>query len=224
MTSLVDIKPDLMHAGVRNEYNQIIDNSTKHNVVTDNLSSCIYKIYSSIIKDHLVLLLVVIAICVALYYRYKQTKGKREKFKIAKMNPTIPVRKQKNYNVYPPRPIPLNLYGRGPEITGYQRGLGNYKDIGAEYGAPYENPVNRSYYSIPPNGYRNAQSNMIPNPYFPYDFNTTTGDFVGNASERNERNLQDYKRLIKDRNQQLVDIINIGPNNVDFSGEVIAPY
>lgn len=224
MTSLVDIKPDLMHTGVRNEYNKIIDNSTKHNVVTDNLSSCIYSIYSSIIKDHLVLLLVIIAISVALYYRYKQTKDKKEKFEIATMNPTIPVTKQQNYNVYPPTPIPINLYGRGPEISGYQYGLSSSNSVSSEYGAPYENPTNRSYYSIPNNGYQNARSNAIPNPYFPYDFNVTTGDFINDASDKNKRNLEEYKRLIRDRNQQLSDIINIGPNSVDYSDEVISPY
>lgn len=213
MSQLVNTRPNLIDYETRQHYNDIIINTVggSTDVVKDNLTIFLTGIYDNVIKGNMTMIVIITVIIVGLYVRWKNIQEKRvKKDKFISMNPSIPVRQQINRTVYPARPIPLNLNNNGPEVGEYQRSM-SMSDTYINDGAPYVNDANRGYYLFGGNSYYGSQPNRIMNPYHPYDFNMTTSDFMQNATDRNMANLEMYNRMISERNDDIVNRLNLGP-------------
>ncbi len=135
------------------------------------------------------------------------------------LNPIEPIYKQQEPVNYPPEPLPINIPGVG---TTYKKNLYDYSrpyqpinTFNYDYDNVYKHP-HRTYYTGTLNTYANAQDTDLINALgFPTDFNTTTGNFVGQMTDFNTQNVTDYQTIIDNMNANLVDSMKIGPKFLD---------
>ncbi len=133
----------------------------------------------------------------------------------ATLNPLYSVDSQQEPVNYPPDPLPVNLPNNG---IVYTRSLYDYpKNFPAmntpnyDYDNVYSNP-SRSHYTGTYNTYEGAQDTDIINPLgFPTNFNSTTGDFIGQMTNANTQNITDYQSILDNMQGNLTTSLRIGP-------------
>ncbi len=113
------------------------------------------------------------------------------------------VKGQEEKVYYPPDPLPINI---NDKII-YTRNI--YKDPKRfpilntpkyNYDNVYTDP-SLSYYTGTSNIYKNAQDTNIQYPLeFSNKFNTTTGNFVNQMTDKNKQNILNYQTIIDNRN------------------------
>lgn len=126
------------------------------------------------------------------------------------MNPLEGIDKQ-SYNpqiVYTPDTLPVNIGDKkvfarnlyGTPIGDEPLNFPNY-----DYDNVYKSK-SRSYYSGAYDTYRNAQDTTIENPYgWSNKFNTTTGKFVGQMTDKNLQSIIDYQTILDNTEANLID-------------------
>ena len=133
------------------------------------------------------------------------------------MNPLFPVSTQYNEKVnYPPGPLPINIDNN---IT-YKQNLYNSQPFpnlinpNINYNAQ-NNYKTLSYYNGLHNPYKLPQDTSIINPLgYGNDFNSSTGNFIGQNVQANQKNIMDYGEIISQTNNTLN---NLGPMNIDIN-------
>ena len=148
------------------------------------------------------------------------------------MNPTVPyIQQEDNFIVHhPPDPLPINipnsgfiytrnLYPDPPPFT-------QMNDTDYDHDNVYSYPSN-SYYNGTHNTYQNAQDTDIINPYgWSNNFNTNTGNFVGNMTTANQQNVADYQTIVDNMKGNLIDSLKVGPysNPSIYDNQIDPPY
>ena len=143
------------------------------------------------------------------------------------MNPLESIDKQENKTevLYPADPLPVNISNDKKIFTRnlYDDPLPD-KPLNAanyDYDGVYKN-ASRSYYSGLYDTYKDAEDTIIENPYdWSNKFNTTTGKFVGQMTDRNLQAVKDYQTIIDNTEYNLVNGAN-NRNNIDSMFE--KPY
>ena len=126
------------------------------------------------------------------------------------MNPLEGIDKQTHSTekVYPPDTLPININDQkvfarnlyGTPISDEPLNFPNY-----DYDNVYKSK-SRSYYSGAYDTYRNAQDTTIKNPYeWSNKFNTTTGRFVGQMTDKNLQSIIDYQTILDNNEANLID-------------------
>jgi hypothetical protein len=127
---------------------------------------------------------------------------------------------------YPPDPLPINIpsegiiYTRGTasDPTGnWRHPYPNLNNPDYDYNNVYKYPQ-RAYYNGTYNTYADAVDTSIPNPLgYPNNFNTSTGDFIVQSTNANEKSILDYQTIINNMNNNLIDNLQIGPKYLDVN-------
>ncbi len=148
-------------------------------------------------------------------------------------------KQQRNPNAtvyFPPDPLPVNIPGQGTMFTRgtqsdptgrWRNPYPNLNNPQYDYNNVYEHP-HRAYYHGTLNTYEDAVDTSIPNPLgYPNNFNTSTGDFIAQSADANEKSVLDYQSIVNNMNDNLIDNLRIGPKhmNVDVPDlEMEPPY
>lgn len=144
-------------------------------------------------------------------------------------DPIESINKQDNelIPVYPPDTLPVNI-GDNKIFTRnlYENPIGepplNAPDY--DYNNVYKNR-SRSYYSGAYNTYNNAQDTSIENPYgWSNKFNTTTGKFVEQMTDKNLQSVIDYHAISDNMEANLIDGANGALMRQRFVPEFEKPY
>lgn len=142
-------------------------------------------------------------------------------------NPTQSVASQYEPVNYPPEPIPMNIPGKGiVPVKNYFGDRPKPFPPTTKFDYDYDNVhdyPNLSYYSGTHNTYGGDQTknqSSFVNPLgFSTQFNQTTGEFVNQMTDANQRNLYDYQTIIDSMNKGFTNSLTIGPNGLDDSAE-----
>lgn len=235
-------QPNLILPKMKKTVYKIIKKAPNHLTVSEKVSNMMSEYYNSYIEPNKVVIFIALIIVLFLVYRYynrTNTKDSVEKFSSDEynllkditdtqtahlrydsqptLNPLLPISIQQEPVYYPPDPLPVNIPDAG---TVYTRNI--YEDPGPypplnmpidyDYNNVYKNS-SRSYYNGTYNTYQNAQDTDIINPYgYLNNFNTSTGDFIGQMTEANNQNLTDYQSILDNTQGNLYDSLKIGPN------------
>jgi hypothetical protein len=142
------------------------------------------------------------------------------------MNPIESIDKQANKTqvVYPPDKMPVNMVNGKVFVRNLYDNPVEDEPLNApdyDYNNVYKNK-SRSYYSGAYNTYENAVDTKIINPYdWSNKFNTTSGKFVGEMTNKNSQNLINYQTIIDNTDSNLINGSN---GNIKFMPEFEKPY
>jgi len=245
-------KPNLIGKKFKSTVNRIMNKqNTQSGVISDRISNKLSELYNIYIKPNKFVTFLTIAVLVFLCYRYYKKKyGTHEQFSQVEyealkdvyrqtdhlihenqptLNPLQSVESQYNEKVnYPPEPLPINIPKKGIVMT-----TNLYKDNQVKndiimdnynYNNVYSQP-SRSYYTGTYNTYHDAKDTPIINPLgYPTNFNTSTGDFVGQMTGANAQNVADYQNILDKYQNDIVDELKIGPKYLNREYEMDPPY
>jgi len=244
-------KPNLIAPKLKKTIYKIMKDNSKNKTISEKISNLLYEFYKSYIYENKVLILIIFLIIIFLMYRYYNRKEKfanDDDYDVLKdiMGPqtshlrydTQPyfnnlksVEDQQQSVNYPPDPLPVNIPDKG---IVYTRNLYDDPDpypkintANYDYDNVYKNK-SLSYYNGTHNTYNNAQDTNIINPLgYLNNFNTSTGDFVGQMTDENTKNILDYQSILDNNQSALIDSLKVGPVYLDtenYDLEMEPPY
>jgi hypothetical protein len=247
-------RPNLILPEFKKSVYKLVKKNSTNSTISEKISNMMYEFYKSYIESNRVMVTVIILVVIFLLYRYynkEDQQNKKEQFtpeeykildqiqssqtahlrydKQPSFNPLYPVNPQHEKVYYPPDPLPINIPKSG---IVYARNLyedpSNFENLNPpnyDYNSVYDNS-SRSYYNGTYNTYKNAQDTNIINPYgYLNNFNTSTGDFIGQSTYANQKNLVDYQSILDNVNGNLNDALKIGPHhlNTDYPELTMEP-
>lgn len=177
----------------------------------DYLTYSLTYIYDNLIKDNVLWFIIIVTICIFLYYRH-MNKRKKEKYdqRLTVFNPLqrytnakVNYLPTKNYNLPEPKPFPAMNH------TPY---------------FPDRAFVGKRYYTGTVNPYEGHSDTTIEGVYGAPDYITTTASFGDYAVNRNVDAVVDYKDIIAQMNTDLIHGIRTGPDNLMGVTEFQPPY
>lgn len=249
-------KPNLIDPKLKKTINKIIKKNPSDYTISNWIADMIKSFYRSYIKNNKLIVTVIIIIIVFLTHRYYKAKKRKEQFQSEfgeddflmndinnqtkhlrydtqpSFNRLYSVKGQHQKVTYPADPLPIRLPNEGIQ---YRRDI--YNEDVKEF--PHLNTPNydynnvyksnsRSYYNGTYNTYKNAKDTEFVNPLgFSNAFNTTTGKFVGGMTDKNEKVVTDYREIIDNMEDNLIDSLKIGPKYLDVDNldmEIEPPY
>lgn len=244
-------KPNLIGPKVKNSVNDIVNKNTNNSTISDTISSMLTYFYKNYISDNKFVFITFIIFAIFLLYRYYNKESKdvenftEDEQKIIdeifndqtdhlrydsqpSFNSLLSVNDQSQPVNYPPMPIPVNIPDKGivhtKNLYEYSKPFETLNNPSYDYNNVYTHP-SRSYYTGTYNTYDNAKDTNIINPLGHLNnFNTSTGDFVGQMTDANQQNILDYQTILDNTQGQLVDNLKIGPNNLDEQTDIEPPY
>ena len=247
-------KPDLIGPKVKKSVYKIIKKNTGGAIISDKISDVLMIFYKNYISPNMFTVVIFVVVIIFLLYRYynKGTNNDEEKFTQAESNiideifndqtshlkydsqPTLDILQSVNEHSepinYPPDPLPINIPDKGiihtKNLYNYPQPYANLNNPNYNYNNVYEHP-SRSYYTGTYNTYADAQDTNIVNPYdWSNNFNTTTGDFVGQMTDANTRNIVDYQTILDNTQSDLLNSVKYGPQYLtnDIEDDMEPPY
>lgn len=238
-------QPNLIGPVMKSTITTIVKQPNINNTVSDKVSTYLAQLYQDYIIDNKITVFFILIVFICLVYRYyNKPKPTKEKFDTDKnllkeiqeyqtekirydnppaMNPTSSIADDDDIIHYPPEELPINL----PSGMTYSRDIYNTKinpnplnHTNYNHNNVYQYP-SRQYSMGTYNTYKNAQDTDIPNPYlWSNNFNTTSGNFVGQMTDKNFQNTIDYQSLLDTNESQLTHNLTYGStyngNNINF--------
>lgn len=238
-------KVTLMGNNTKRMLMQLNKKNPDHLTISEKIAELGKLFYENIISKNKVVFIVSIIIILFLTHRYYKKKNKeKEGYTDVSLDKDIKNQvKQLKYNVqpsfnrlqsvkdqqthvnYPPKPLPINIPDKG---IIYERNL--YADnvpqqlpfeylnsVDYDYSNVYKYP-SRSYHTGTYNPYAYAQDTTIENPLgYPTNFNTSTGDFINQATALNQQNIIDYQTILDNMEGNLIESLKQGPHAVNMN-------
>jgi len=200
-----------------------LDNNTDMNIleelpVKDIVTSYISYLYQNFIKDNFIWILMLIAIVAILYYRSKKPKTKNIE--------------KEEFNEPTQHLATLNPLQR--TFTGKVQSLPNEREMVDP--EPYP-AMNHTPYNVKRAWLRTPQYTGVNNPYAYYpdstinnyagnspDYLSTTSSFGKYYTDNSKQTVLDLRRLMTDRDQQLQNNLNLGPDALPSVKDFEPPY
>lgn len=227
-------RPNLVGLKVHKTITKIMQAKSNNVTISDKIYNILKNIYDDYIKERKLLVIIIILIIIFLLYRYFNRTGRKENFtneeyEIIKniiekqterlkydqqptLNPLQSVKEKEEKIYYPPDPLPINIPNKGIVYTrNIYENPKEYPLLNTtiDYDSVYKNQ-SRSYYTGTYNTYENAHDTDIINPYgFSNNFNTSTGEFIGQMTNLNQQNLVNYQQILDNKTQNLINSQNI---------------
>ena len=216
--------PNLINDTIKKQVHKIIKKKTiSKYTISEKISHLMSYMYEHCIQKNLGLVIIITIITLFLIYRYYNKSPRSERYTSIVDDITSTITKHLKYDTqpsfdslksvseqkekvnYPPEPLPINLDGT---VT-LQKDLYPTQEFpilntpNYNYNNVYEYP-SRNYYTGVYNPYQNAQDTNIVNPLgYPNDFNSKTGEFVGQMTDYNKQNMINYQNIIDQQDQNL---------------------
>lgn len=242
-------RPNLVVPAIRQTMDKIMNQDTDRQTISEKISGILYWIYKGYISENIFIISIIVLVIIFLLYRYYNRNPGKENTEDFKdlfqeinnqtehlrydtqphFNPLYSVKEQHEPVNYPPSDIPMNIPGIGitpvKDLYGYSEHYEplntpqyNYNNV---YTYPSLNHYNGTY-----NTYANAhnEDSTIPNALgYPTNFNSSTGNFVGGMTDANTSNIMDYRNILDNKNNDLVESLKLGPDYL-MDVDIEPPY
>jgi len=220
-------KPNLINNDIKRKVYKIIKKkSISKYTISEKISNLMSYMYKHYIQENKGLVIIIVIIILFLVYRYYNKSSITERYSNANVldditkaltkhlvydtqpsfNRLQSVDEQAEKINYPPGPLPINLSGDKVVLAKDLYKVDKFPTMNTpkyNYDNVYTDP-SRSYYTGTYNTYDQAQDTDILNPYgYPNNFNTSTGKFITQMTDKNKKNIMDFQGVIDNRDNNL---------------------
>ncbi len=233
-------KPNLINNDIKKKvYNIIKKKTTSKYTISEKISNLMSYMYKHFIQENRGIVILIVIISLFLVYRYYNKSPRKENY----VNSTVldditnTITRHLKYDTqpsfdrlqsvdhqvekvnYPPDPLPINLSGDKVVLAKDLYKTDKFPTLNSpkyDYNNVYTDP-SRSYYAGTYNTYEQAQDTNILNPYgYPNDFNTSTGKFVTQMTDKNQQNVINFQNVIDNRDHNLREGLLHGGQHIRY--------